>query len=118
MVVVCGNNGTSAVMLMVKIFFCIGKLRDAVACYERAIQLQPDTIENHKVEKINMPMFIYSHFHRSVNAFNSILQSLMSCWITLGQVSTALEHANGVLTKRFVSLEVPFAEKTNKSWFL
>lgn len=28
----------------------------------------------------------------------------MSCWITLGQVSTALEHANGVLTKRFVSL--------------
>ena len=46
------------VMLMVKIFFCIGRLRDAVACYERAIQLQPDTIENHKVEKINMPMYL------------------------------------------------------------
>jgi cytochrome c-type biogenesis protein CcmH/NrfG len=45
-------------MLMVKIFFCIGRLRDAVACYERAIQLQPDTIENHKVEKINMPMYL------------------------------------------------------------
>jgi hypothetical protein len=100
-------------MLMVKIFFVIGKLRDAVACYERAIQLQPDTIENHKVEKINMQCtyVFYLHSHHSVTAFNSILQSLMSCWITLGQVSTALEHANGVLTKRFVSLEVPVAEK-------
>ncbi|XP_028398063.1 serine/threonine-protein kinase ATR-like isoform X2 [Dendronephthya gigantea] len=52
----------------------VGKLREAVACYERAIQLEPDTIENHK--------------------------GLMSCWITLGQVSTALEHANGVLMRR------------------
>jgi hypothetical protein len=35
-------------------FWCVGKLRDAVACYERAIQLEPDTIENHKVDWVNV----------------------------------------------------------------
>lgn len=43
------------------------------------------------VEKECLQVYIYISY---------VSQGLMDCWIVLGQVSTALEHANGVLTRR------------------
>ncbi len=57
-------------------YFVAGKLRDASACYERAIQLEPDEIRHHK----------------------GLLQSL----VDLGQLNSALIHVNGLLTERYL----------------
>ncbi|XP_077988664.1 serine/threonine-protein kinase ATR-like [Glandiceps talaboti] len=52
----------------------IGRLRDASACYERAIQLESNDVSLH--------------------------QGLLKSLINLGQLSTALVHVNGVLSER------------------
>ena len=52
----------------------VGNLRDASACYERAIQLEADEPLHHA----------------------GLLRSLMG----LGQLNTALVHVNGVLAER------------------
>ncbi|XP_013417435.1 serine/threonine-protein kinase ATR-like isoform X2 [Lingula anatina] len=49
----------------------IGQLREAASCYERAIQLEPDEVSHH--------------------------QGLMKTLMDLGQLNTALVHADGVL---------------------
>ena len=52
----------------------VGKLRDAVACYERAIQIEPDNIKHYK--------------------------GMLDGLIGLGQLNNALMDVGGVINKR------------------
>eukprot|EP00794_Sanderia_malayensis_P008013 gene8012-8872_t len=51
-----------------------GELRDAAACYEKAVQLEPNQVAHHK--------------------------GLLNCLIRLGQLNTAVMDASGVISKR------------------
>ena len=54
----------------------LGNLRDAVACYERAIQTEPCNVKHHK--------------------------GLLQCLIGLGQLYNGLMDVSGVMEERYI----------------
>lgn len=67
---------------MVLFFVWPGKLGEAQACYEQAIQLEPNHLGNHQ----------------------GLLKSLMD----LGQLNTALNLVNGVLADKYVYMFIHY----------
>ncbi|EDV26576.1 uncharacterized protein TRIADDRAFT_54713 [Trichoplax adhaerens] len=73
-------------------FESIGNLRDASACYECAIQLEPNELNHHK--------------------------GLLQCLMGLGQLSTALAHVNGVISQQETWVSALNTYRVEASWRL